>query len=68
MAGSKGMSSMSAVRLTSGWLGLTRLLLMACAPTPGWAQDGTDLAKATQNPVGDLDPRAASEQHQLELR
>lgn len=37
-------------------VGLTMLLglMLACASRPGWAEDDTDLAKKTQNPVADL--------------
>jgi hypothetical protein len=42
------------VRATSRRLAFAVLLVTACASTPGWAQDNTELAKKTQNPVADL--------------
>ena len=42
------------LRATSRHVGFAALFLMACVVTPGWAQDDTELAKKTQNPVADL--------------
>jgi hypothetical protein len=44
----------SGLRATSRRVGFAAFLMMACVVTPGWAQDDTELAKKTQNPVADL--------------
>ena len=46
--------SWTGLRSTRRCVGFALLLVMACVPTVGWAEDDDELAKKTQNPVADL--------------
>jgi hypothetical protein len=48
------LKTVEAPQLRSARYGMALLLVVACLPAPGWAQDDTELAKKAQNPIADM--------------